>query len=184
MPKVINQLQRCSKYLIGSYTVNMAYMLWPVLRAAGHWAKLCSWISSLNPNSLLGKQLQWRHYVGSLQLSKYKPSLRKRKKREKKWVFRVDNRVNTVAAQRGNTCVLPNFWHGAIWSLPEPFLVWVQIRCRAHSDDKMLPDSFRKLQSQSQIRSEWTGEIREGAEMIQLCWWQAADTQTRVGQWE
>lgn len=81
-PQVFNRTLMCSKYLIvcHKFFFLIHYDLFGVL--AWHRAKLCRWISSLNPNSLRGKQLQWRHYVGSLQLSKYKCSVWKRKGRK------------------------------------------------------------------------------------------------------
>lgn len=44
-------------------------------------------------------------------------------KKQEKWVFHRNNLVNTVTAQRENTCVLPKSWHGAVRSLPGPYLV-------------------------------------------------------------
>lgn len=113
----------------------LCYTLWPVWCALRHRAKHRRWISSLNPNSLRGKRLQWRHYVGSLQLSKQKRSMWKQEKRKKRAID-MSNLVNKVAARRENTCVLPKsvapgglIAAGAIFGR-----VWVRRR-----DDKNAP---------------------------------------------
>lgn len=81
-------------------------------------------------------------------------------KKEKKWVFHRNNLVNMVATQRENTCVLPKFWHGEGLITAGAIFGRVQIECCLYSDDETHPESGRKLQSQSQIRCEWTTENR------------------------
>lgn len=79
--QVINQWVICSKYLIVAYKFSLVYITVCLVCCVAR-SQHCRWISSLNPNSLRGKQLRWRHSVGSLQLSKHECSVWKRKRRK------------------------------------------------------------------------------------------------------
>lgn len=107
-------------------------------------------------------------------------------KREKKWVFHRDNLVNTVTAQREDTCVFTKVL--ALSSLiTTGGHIWFECKFNVALTvmTKRTPDSRRKLQSRSTNKmweKKWkTGEGEQrGAEMIQLCWSSRLQTQTRV----
>lgn len=144
---------------------------------------LAHWIQTVYGESSSSDDTMWAACSSQNANVPCESEKKEKKKREKKRAFHRNNLVNTVVAQRENTCDLPKFWHGAVRWLLEPYLVEWKSNS-PYSDDKTHPESGRKLQSQSQIRSERTTETGEGeqrgAEMIQLCWDSRLQTQTRV----
>lgn len=81
-------------------------------------------------------------------------------KEEKKSVFLRDNLVNTRSAWRGNTCVLPNFWHGAVWRLPEPYLVWCKFNValtKSRNAPWLMQETAKSVTNKSR-REQWKRE--------------------------
>lgn len=100
---------------------------------------------------------------------------------EKKWVFHRNNLVNTVVAQRENTCVLPKFWHGVvgqshIWSSENVMLPFQRWQSAPWVRQETAKSVTNKIWVNNRNRRRWTA----CSEMIQLCWHRRLQTQAQV----
>lgn len=122
-PQMINQSLICCKYLIVAckFCLFIHYGLFGVLRGTkpNTVGGLAHWIQTVYGESSSSDDTMW----AACSSQNTNVPCESEKKKEKKWVFHRNNLVNKVAARRENTCVLPKFWHGAVSSLPEPYLV-------------------------------------------------------------